>query len=237
MYIRNKNNLIFFKYNINLNSISFKILFNALLLIVGIYFCIGIHNSISARDLMKQYRYYMLTYETQPLNAMSNLQYNTTSTKNIELFKENNLNVFYDNKSLTPSNPELKKLTDSQNYVTISDVDLYNTFDDPYLLILGAAIDPTGERSLDSIYILFNEYKFECFYGTKNRNVSKISTRKRHRRSGFLREIPIRLLPDGRYDVRIQLLNKERTILYETETLFSIVITDNQVEYNKSMLF
>jgi hypothetical protein len=178
----------------------------------------------------------MLTYETQPLNAMSKLQYNTTSTGNIELIKKNNLNVFYDNKSFTTANPELKKLTDSQNYVTISDVDLYKTFDDPYLLILGAAIDPTGERSLDSIYILFNEYKFECFYGIKNRNVSKISMRKRHKRSGFLREIPIRLLQDGRYDVKIQLLNKEKTILYETETLFTITITDNKVEYNKTML-
>jgi hypothetical protein len=57
-----------------------------------------------------------------------------------------------------------------------------------------------------------------------------ISRRNRNIKAGFSRAIPLRLLADGTYHLKIQLVSVDKKTLFETQQLLTIIKLNNNIE-------
>jgi hypothetical protein len=231
-YIRNKDVLSVFNHVYKLKSISFKILTCFFWLVVCLYFIIGLANSSNLKETLKLNQFYLRTFDSQPLKVLFHLQgIGHTDTASMNLLKAHKLNVFHGIDKLATVEPQsLIQISEDQNIITLSDIDVFDSYDDPYISVAGAAIDRNDRKKFDSVFILLNDIRFECYYGRDTESTAKLSSSKRYKNSGFMRYIPIRLLPEGSYDVKFQLFAKDETVAYETKVMFVINIASDKVE-------
>jgi hypothetical protein len=238
IYIHNNKNSAFFinKFRF-LKNLDLRIIKIILLLSVIVTFSLGIHKSFSFSHFMSLNKFYLQTYDTQPNFFLKNIYENDVNyVREVgAMLKSKSLHVFheYTDKLDEISNLPINKLNNHQNFIIFDEITYHNIFNDPFLLISGAAIDPDSKGTVDSIIIEFNEQKFLAYYGINNPVIKKLSRRSRYRLSGFSRAIPIRLLIEDEYDVKILLLNKSKDVLYETNVLFSVYLDKNNIKVIK----
>ncbi|MDR2405694.1 MAG: hypothetical protein LBE27_04925 [Deltaproteobacteria bacterium] len=132
------------------------------------------------------------------------------------LLEKKSLSVFRNNES---SNDNILNETHAQNvddrYVALGDIQIIKSADDPYLLLTGAVIDPSGAKKIDSVYVKINEEPYLSFFGIKDPLVLRLSKRKRFRYNGFVRAVPLRLLKPGRNQLSILFTVKDNTYIFE----------------------
>jgi hypothetical protein len=235
-YIHSNNDFPLNKFRF-LKLLNFKNIKIFLGLVLIASFCVGIHKSLNFSEFMRKSQFYILTYDTQPdINLMEVMPYEADKMKvNGEILKSRGLHVFYnyDDPLLKTSSMITAPLENYTNYIVIEEASIYAVPDDPYLQISGAAIDPNGKGPVDTVIIAINGQRYLADYGFRNTAIKKISKKSRFRHSGFSRSIPLRLLPEGESNIKIQLLSDDMTILYETTNVLNLKIFGDKVEITR----
>jgi hypothetical protein len=236
LYLKELTYLSFLKYKIYLNNFKFKFLYIIILSSVFIFFCIGIINSIIVSNDKKLSQFYFKTFETQPLGLLSRLS--TFFPRQVlakgSLLQKNRMNIFsvYGNNISDNETLPLFTLENNQKFVILDKINFNLTFNDPFITFSGFATDPENNRNVDSVYIILNNYKFICYYKKYNLIEAKISSLIRNDVNGFVRSVPLRLLPDGIYKIRLQAINSSKTKLFETEILCTLIVNNNYLIIN-----
>jgi hypothetical protein len=234
LYLYDKDYLKFYKYIFSTKSKFFKVLSYIFITIIVAYFVIGTNHSRKERDHRKLFQYYYYTADSQPSDLLQQIYKGDYKfvVQIADLLKENQLNIFskddfYQDEIQTQN---IESLDSNQKMVVLNNVGFVNNFDDPYLLFTGAAIEKNRLSKVDSVYLLLNDTKFYSYYGLTNSSVMSISRRNRNVKAGFSRAIPLRLLSDGQYQLKIQLLSADKKTVYETQNLLTINKTNHNVE-------
>jgi hypothetical protein len=234
LYIYDKDYLNFFKHIFSIRKKIFKVIYYIFITILVAYFIIGTNHSRKERDNRNLYKFYFYTADSQPSELLQPIYLSDYKflAKIAETLKANHLNIFskgemYSNEIQTQN---IEILDSNQQMVVLNNVEFINSFDDPYLLFSGAAIEKNRLSKVDSVYILLNDQKFNCYYGLTNSFVMKISRRNRNIKAGFTRAVPLRLLSDGQYQLKIQLLSADKKIIYQTDNLLTINKASNVID-------
>jgi hypothetical protein len=127
----------------------------------------------------------------------------------------------------------IKEITNFSSYFIIDRLEVINQSDDPFLFINGLIVRNIDFDNCDAVLIILNTYKYLSYSKIINPINKTLPKRKRNSKGGFQRSIPYKKLPKGRYEIKFQLLNVKKSIIYEFNPKISLIIDNNTVSIIK----
>jgi hypothetical protein len=174
----------------------------------------SIEFALAQKPTNKYREFVMLTYESQPTRTIQEALpfFPIEANKSwLTFLKEKNGNVF---RGYDEHNKILKDETLLENSGQIAlAVDINTAFfqnqeveGDPFVRFESWAVDQSSSGLAKEVFVTINGVDYAAYYGIDRPDVAKHFSNKRYRYSGFKRDIPAKLLPEGLSDVDFKVI-------------------------------
>jgi hypothetical protein len=120
-----------------------------------------------------------------------------------------------------------------QGYLALGDVRVEKGGGDPYLMLTGAALDPSTGNLADSVRVRIGNIDLRAFYGEPDPIARRLSKRKRHRRAGFSRAVPLSLLGEGSFPLTVVVIGGGKA--HEVATGVTVTVGKGDVTIAKEL--
>ncbi len=238
--ISKRNIVINKKINLNLdNAFTYYRVITVFILLIS--FPISAMDFFKAAQIDKsrkvQNQFLLSTYETQPTQLLIQLFPDADAIKRYsQILQAHSYNVFSKSMNTIPKTLSIKEnairtLDTPPTVIDINTVKIIQDEKEPYITISSWAVDPMQKNVADSVYICFGEYKYKAFYGVNRQDVANHFKTPKYLYSGYERSIPIRVIKDGVYPFKLQILSEDLIHYYDIKTNFQLTLKDGVASF------
>jgi len=192
---------------------------------------------VAKSDFRQENKFIIQTYDQQPdMKVTRTFPGAVLARKWLNLLRTWGYGVFLEKTDINPDIFKNHSNRLSGDWISFNNKDIItfvNDSDDPYIIIAGWALNPAAQAPLEAMYVSLNDVFYPVFYG-KSRSDMRFSFFNRAAYfTGFERAIPLSVLKDGQYSIKVYGLCQDRHY-YKIEPEVTLRVYEGSVEIQTS---